>query len=278
MEFKLGRASSVSRYRLKSFESAGSTNAEALAAARVGDPGDCWFVTARQTEGRGRRGRAWVMPAGNLAASLLILVPNNPAVAATLGFAAGLALDEAIRAVAPDLVLRIGLDAFASTDAAVHRDRLRLKWPNDVLLDGGKLAGILLEAEPVADGRLAVVIGIGVNVVAAPDGLPYPVSSLSTLGLGIHAPGLFKALSDSWASVARVWDDGRGFDSIRRLWLERAAGLGETVSVRVGEEICSGVFETIDADGRLVIRSPQGLVRTIAAGEVHFGSVATSRQ
>ncbi|WP_029073452.1 biotin--[acetyl-CoA-carboxylase] ligase [Kaistia adipata] len=275
MEFKLGRASGSSHYRLKFFETAGSTNAEALAAARAGDPGGCWFVTAQQTEGRGRRGRAWAMPVGNLAASLLVVVPNNPAVAATLGFAAGLALDEAIRAVAPGLVHRVGLDGVG---AAGRRDRLRLKWPNDVLLDGGKLAGILLEAEPLADGRLAVVIGIGVNVAAAPEGLPYPVSSLATLGVGVDAPRLFEALSDSWASVARVWNDGRGFESIRRLWLERAAGLGEVVTVRVGEEVSSGVFETIDEEGRLVIRSPQGLVRTVAAGEVHFGAAATSRQ
>jgi BirA family biotin operon repressor/biotin-[acetyl-CoA-carboxylase] ligase len=278
MKFKLGRAAEDNLYRLRSYETAGSTNAEALAAARSGDPGRCWFVTAEQTEGRGRRGRAWATPVGNLAASLLVVVPNNPAIAATLGFAAGLALDEALRTVAPDLVLRIGLDGVEGHGEAGRRDRLRLKWPNDVLLDGGKLAGILLEAEPLADGRLAVVIGIGVNVVAAPAGLPYPATSLAALGVGIDAPHLFRALSDSWASVARVWDDGQGFKAIRRLWLDRAAGLGEAVVVRVGEQRFSGVFETIDEEGRLVMRSPEGLIRTIAAGEVHFGSVATSRQ
>lgn len=278
MRFKLGRAADENLYRLQSYETAGSTNAEALAAARSGDPGRCWFVTAEQTAGRGRRGRAWATPVGNLAASLLVVVPNNPAIAATLGFAAGLALDEALRTVAPDLVLHIGLDGVEGHGEAGRRDRLRLKWPNDVLLDGGKLAGILLEAEPLADGRLAVVIGIGVNVVAAPEGLPYPATSLAALGVGIDAPHLFRALSDSWASVARVWDDGQGFKAIRRLWLDRAAGLGEAVVVRVGEQRFSGVFETIDEEGRLVMRSPEGLIRTIAAGEVHFGSVATSRQ
>jgi BirA family biotin operon repressor/biotin-[acetyl-CoA-carboxylase] ligase len=216
------------------------------------------------------------MPVGNLAASLLLLLPNQPGVAATLGFVAGLALDEAVRGIVPELAHRVTLDGFSG--AGAERDRLRLKWPNDVLLDGGKLSGILLEAEPMPDGRLAVVIGIGVNVVAAPDGLPYPASSLSALGVGIDAPRVFEALSDSWTSVVRVWNEGRGFESVRRLWLERAAGLGETVSVRIGEAVHSGVFETIDGDGRLVLRSPQGLVRTIAAGEVHFGSVATSRR
>jgi len=277
MGFKLGRASADSHYRLRSFETVGSTNAEAMAAARAGDPGGCWFVSAHQTAGRGRRGRPWATAAGNMAASLLVVMPNQPANAATLGFVAGLALDEALRAVAPDLVFRIGLDGVEGSGAG-RRDRLRLKWPNDVLLDGAKLAGILLEAEPLPDNRLAVVIGIGVNVVAAPEGLPYPATALAELGVGIDAFRLFEALSDAWASVARVWNEGRGFKSVRRLWLDRAAGLGETVAVRVGEQVFSGVFETIDEEGRLVIRSPEGLVRTIAAGEVHFGTVATSRQ
>ncbi|WEK52725.1 MAG: biotin--[acetyl-CoA-carboxylase] ligase [Candidatus Kaistia colombiensis] len=278
MEFKLGRTSAENHYRLKSFETVGSTNAEAMAAARAGDPGGCWFVSAHQTQGRGRRGRHWVTPVGNMAASLLVVVPNHPATAATLSFVAGLALDEALRAVAPDLIFHIGLDGLEGAGAAGRRDRLRLKWPNDVLLDGAKLAGILLEAEPLPDDRLAVVIGIGVNVVAAPEGLPYPATALAELGVGIDAFRLFEALSDAWASVARVWNGGRGFKSVRRLWLDRAAGLGETVAVRVGEQVFSGVFETIDEEGRLVIRSPDGLVRTIAAGEVHFGTVATSRQ
>jgi BirA family biotin operon repressor/biotin-[acetyl-CoA-carboxylase] ligase len=157
-------------------------------------------------------------------------------------------------------------------------DRLRLKWPNDVLLDGAKLAGILLEAEPLPDGRFAVVVGIGVNVVAAPDGLPYPATALQTLGIGIQATQLFQALSDGWANVERVWNNGRGFAAVRRLWLDRAAGLGEDVAVRVGDEVYSGVFETIDEEGRLVIRSHNGMMRTIAAGEVHFGATATARQ
>jgi BirA family biotin operon repressor/biotin-[acetyl-CoA-carboxylase] ligase len=213
-----------------------------------------------------------------MAASLLVVVPNHPATAATLGFVAGLSLDEALRSVAPDLVFHIGLDGVEGAGAAGRRDRLRLKWPNDVLLDGAKLAGILLEAEPLPGDRLAVVIGIGVNVVAAPEGLPYPATALAELGVGIDAVRLFEALSDAWSSVSRVWNEGRGFKSVRKLWLDRAAGLGETVAVRVGEQVFSGVFETIDEEGRLVIRSPEGLIRTIAAGEVHFGTVATSRQ
>lgn len=277
MDFKLGAGALASQYRLTAYEQIGSTNQEALAAAREGDAGRRWFVTAHQTAGRGRRGRQWETPVGNLAASLLTVVPHEPASAATLGFVAGLALDEALRSVAPDLAFRIGLDSIEGTGAPGRRDRLRLKWPNDVLLDGGKLAGILLEAEPLSDHRLAVAIGIGVNVVAAPTGLPYPATALADLGLGLDAPAVFEALSNAWANIERIWNGGQGFGSIRRLWLDRAAGLGEDVAVRVGDSVFSGSFETIDEAGRLVIRSSEGLVRTIAAGEVHFGAVASSR-
>ncbi|MBZ9935096.1 biotin--[acetyl-CoA-carboxylase] ligase [Mesorhizobium sp. BR1-1-16] len=277
MEFALGPSALSAGYRLTAYPAIGSTNQEAILAARAGDPGAHWFVTAEQTAGRGRRGRAWVAPVGNLAATLLIVTPHDPATAATLGFVAGLALDEALRAVAPDLAVRIGLDAFDGVGAPGRADRLRLKWPNDVLLDGGKLAGIGLEAERLDGGQLAVAIGIGVNVVAAPEGLPYPATSLAMLGLRIASPAVFIALSNAFAGLIRIWDGGRGFPVIRKLWLERAAGLGEPVAVRVGEDVFSGAFETIDEQGRLVVRSASGLSRTIAAGEVHFGAVATVR-
>jgi BirA family biotin operon repressor/biotin-[acetyl-CoA-carboxylase] ligase len=277
MDFVLGPGATNSLFRLQTFETVGSTNAEGLIAARAGDPGHRWFVSGHQTQGRGRRGRAWATPVGNLAASVLVVLPHDPSTAATLGFVAGLALDEALRAVAPGLAFQIGLDGVEGQGRAGRNDRLRLKWPNDVLLDGAKLAGILLEAEPLPNGQFAVVVGIGVNVVAAPEGLPYPATSLRTLGVGVDAPQLFQALSDAWANVERVWNGGRGFSAVRRLWLDRAAGLGEDVAVRVGDDVYSGIFETIDEEGRLVIRSRGGVTRTIAAGEVHFGAVASAR-
>lgn len=276
MGFALGKRALKAGYRLAAFPETGSTNAEALAAARGGDPGRIWFVTDHQTAGRGRRGRAWATPSGNLAASLLNVVPVGPGAAASLGFVAGLALDEALRTVAPSLAVRIALDGIEPGGAG-QGDRLRLKWPNDVLLDGAKLAGILLEGEALPDGRFAVIIGIGVNVAHAPDGLPYPAVALQSLGAPVDAAGLFAALSDSWAGFEGLWDGGKGFAVIRRLWLERAAGLGERVAVRLGGEVVSGTFETIDETGRLLVRLPNGAVRTVAAGEVHFGAAATAR-
>jgi BirA family biotin operon repressor/biotin-[acetyl-CoA-carboxylase] ligase len=276
MDFSLGAAAREHGYSLIAFPEAGSTNAEALAHARAGGADRTWFVTARQTAGRGRRGSQWKTETGNLAASLLLVLRQQPAAAATLGFVAGLSLDEALRRVAPSLAIRVALDGFEGRGGG-PRDRLRLKWPNDLLLDGGKLAGILLEAESLPDGRFAVVVGIGVNVVSAPEGLPYPAVALRGLGIAADAAVVFSALSDAWASVERVWDGGRGFPAIRRLWLERAAGIGERVAVRVGDDVFSGIFETIDDAGRLVIQSEGGTVRAIAAGEVHFGTVASVR-
>jgi BirA family transcriptional regulator, biotin operon repressor / biotin---[acetyl-CoA-carboxylase] ligase len=273
MDFALGPKARAAGYRLEAFETIGSTNAEATSRARDGDAGRLWIVSRHQSAGRGRRGRDWGTPTGNLAASLLFVVDCSPSLAATLGFVAGLALDEALRRVAPELSVAIALDGVDNGNRT-GRDRLRLKWPNDVLLDGGKLAGILLEAEPTVAGKLAVIVGIGVNVVAAPSNLPYRATALAELGIRADAAGLFEALSDAWISVERLWDEGRGFSDIRALWLERAAGIGEEVALRIGSEVLRGVFETIDDEGRLVICDAGGGRRTISAGDIHLGAVA----
>lgn len=258
MEFALGPKATAAGYRVAGYETIGSTNAEALERARAGDPGRLWLVTDHQTAGRGRRSRAWSTPRGNLASSILLVVAEGPAVAATLGFVAGLAL-----------VSALGI-------AGVAAKRLGLKWPNDVLLDGRKLAGILLEAEPREDG-FAVAVGIGVNVAAAPEGMPYPVASLATVAPQVDATRLFALLADAWAEVERIWNRGRGFDVVRKAWLAQAAGLGHPVTVSTGDVVITGTFETIDSDGRLILRSDGGERRVVSAGDVHFGMAATVR-
>ena len=158
----------------------------------------------------------------------------------------------------------------ATSQATIH-----LKWPNDVLADGRKLAGILLEAETLPGGRRAVVVGFGVNVAAAPEGLPYPAAALSAFSAA-DAPRLLEFLSERFVEAVRIWNKGRGFSNIRRRWLERAAGVGAPVSVRMAEVTLTGIFETIDEGGRLVILAPDGARRTVTAGEVHFGRAATA--
>jgi len=270
--FWLGPKAAARGYRLNGFDSIGSTSTEAARAAVAGDSGDVWFCALQQTEGRGRRGRAWQTAHGNLAASLLVVPDCDPAEAATLGFVAGVALNRALRQVVPGAVVRQGIDGADGQGA-----RIALKWPNDVLADGAKLAGILLEAQKRPDGGLAVVIGFGVNVVAAPEGLPYPATSLRTLGFDIPAPTIFAALSDAWVEAIELWDTGRGTGNILALWRDSAAGMGAEVAVSRDGEIVRGVFETIDEAGRLIVRANDNRRIAITAGDVHFGATASVR-
>lgn len=262
MRFTLAPQAEAFGYSLIAFEQIGSTNTEALERARSGETRPLWIVSHHQVSGRGRRGRAWIAPPGNLAASLLLQVECEPAVAATLGFVAGLAIDEALRTSVP---------------ALQQGDRLKLKWPNDVLLDGAKLVGILLESEVLPGGRRVVVIGMGVNVVAHPQDAPYPVTALAAAGSTIDAAGLFETLSATWLTWYARWQNGEGMPDIRRQWLTRAAGLGEPVAIRFGDETVRGNFETIDDSGQLVVLRPDGQRTTITAGDVHFGSAASAR-
>lgn len=268
MTFTLGPRARAAGVKLAAFDSIGSTNAEALIRARAGETGPCWFVTTEQTAGRGRRNRVWTAPRGNLASSILEVLDVAPSVAATLGFAAGLALERALRQVSVEAAMR-------SPDSAAND--YRLKWPNDVLAGPAKLAGILLEAEMLANNRLAVVVGIGTNVVAAPEGTPYPATCLHALGVSASAADLFSALSETWQEMRGIWDDGRGFPDIRNLWLDRAAGLGQPVSIKSGTSVISGIFDTIDDTGCMIVVTADRKRLPIAAGDVYFGDTASAR-
>jgi len=273
MTFALAPKAVSAGYRLSAHDIVGSTNAMALDFARDGDPGKMWIVARQQETGRGRRGRAWATPYGNLAATLLLIMPRDMSHAATLGFVAGLSLGDALDKVAPGASVSIAPDGGGGAPGV---RRYELKWPNDVLSAGAKLAGILLESTQLTDGRYAVAVGIGVNVVAFPEGLPYPATSLAALGSTATVEDLFTHLSDAWQRNARIWDNGLGLAQIRKLWLERAAGLGSEVAVALNGKVVRGVFETIDEDCRFVIRDDNGLRTAIAAGDVHFGAVASA--
>ncbi len=272
--FTLGAKAKAAGYRLAGFDEIVSTNSEALAAAAAGDPGGIWFAARHQTSGRGRRGRQWHSVPGNLAASLLIVPDTSPELIATLGFVAGVALNRGLSAVLPQGTFRIGIDG---ADGADGRSRIALKWPNDVLADGAKLSGILLEASKTSDGRSAIVIGCGVNVVSAPEGTPYPATSLRALGVERSAEEVFEALSDAWVEVFGLWDDGRGVSAVLDLWRSSAAGIGAPVAVSQDGVIRRGIFETIDSAGRLIIRDDDGTRFPITAGDVHFGATASAR-
>ncbi len=272
--FSLAPSAIAAGYQLEIFDTVGSTNIEALDAARAGGKGRVWFVSDHQVSGRGRRGRPWQTQRGNLAASLL-LVPDVPLKdAAALGFVAGLSLADALDAAIPDARIGVGIDG----GSVAGKGRFELKWPNDVLAHGAKLSGILLESKMLDAGRYALVIGIGVNVVTEPQDVPYPATSLAKMGAKIDARQLFLALSDAWIDNERLWRDGRGLGAIREKWLSRAAGLGSEVAVNVEGRMARGTFETIDEECRFVIRENDGSTIRIAAGDVHFGAVASVPQ
>ena len=240
---------------MSGFDSVGSTNAEALAAAANGDAGRHWFAALEQTAGRGRRGRAWQSQKGNLAASLLLVFPEGGDLS-SLGFVAGVALAEALAVVAPGAPVS-------------------LKWPNDALLDGKKLSGILLEARTMPGGAVAIAIGIGVNIVSAPQDLPYPSTSLNDAGFVLTAETVFAALAESFAEIFTLWNNGAGLTEVLGLWRRHAAGIGGPISVTTPAGQVSGSFEALDDAGRLLVRTDSGELAKIAAGDVHFGLAAS---
>lgn len=271
-DFWLGPKAVSRGYRLHGYDTIGSTSTEAARAAQAGDVGDVWFCALQQTAGRGRRGRPWQSPHGNLAASLLVVPDADPAITATLGFVAGVALNRALGDVLPNGLVKTGIDGADHTTG-----RIALKWPNDVLADGAKLAGILLEAQKRPDGSMAIAIGMGVNVVAAPEGLPYPATSLRDLGADVSAGTVFAALSDAWVDAVETWDRGRGIPAILAQWRQSAAGIGAEVAVNRDGDVVRGIFETIDEAGRLIVRANDNSRIAITAGDVHFGTTASVR-
>jgi BirA family biotin operon repressor/biotin-[acetyl-CoA-carboxylase] ligase len=232
-----------------------STNAEGFRRA-ASLPAPTWILAGVQTAGRGRRARPWSSPPGNFHGTLVLKPTEPPEVVALRSFAAALALHEAFVQVT-------GLpQSFA------------LKWPNDVLCNGGKIAGILLESQGLNGPEPILCIGIGVNLIAAPDasqvepGAVPPVSLLQETGLRITPATFLDALAPAYAR----WDAtfiAEGFAPLRSAWLSHAARLGEPIRARTGAETREGVFETIDVQGNLILRMSHGPV-AIPAAEVFF--------
>jgi BirA family biotin operon repressor/biotin-[acetyl-CoA-carboxylase] ligase len=233
--------------------SVGSTNAECL---RRGED-RLWITAGEQTAGRGRRGRAWVSPPGNLHASVLLSDLVEPRRASEICFVTAVALADAVSALAP----KAGKD-------------LALKWPNDLLVDGAKLAGILVEASHLG-GSYRVVVGCGVNVAHHPLDTPYPATHLAMSDPALCAPDLFRRLSDSFALRLSEWDLGQGFASIRTAWLARAAGVGQRVTVRLPSGEVQGSFIALEEDGSLLLEADDGARHAISAGEVFFPAAQT---
>ncbi|MEX1146995.1 MAG: biotin--[acetyl-CoA-carboxylase] ligase [Sphingomonadales bacterium] len=228
-----------------------STNAEALRRIRSGNAREGWIVARRQTGGRGRHGRAWVSEPGNLFASRLLKADCPRACAPELSFVTSLAVRDAARDVLGQTV------------------DVTCKWPNDVLVGGAKVAGILLESEGAGPKADWVVIGVGVNVACAPENVMFRATSIRADGGAATPDDMLTVLHrrlDHWLFIWRQ----RGFAAIRDAWMGSAARLGETVTVGQGPAGITGRFVDLDADGGLVLELPDGGTRTITAGDVLF--------
>lgn len=234
--------------RILTVAETGSTNADLVALARAGSGEDgLWLRAERQTAGKGRQGRAWDSPSGNLYASTLVrLSPGDPP-PPTLALVAAVALEEVVRAVLPPERAR----------------QLYLKWPNDLLLAGAKLSGILLER---ADDW--VVIGIGVNVAFHPILTDRTTTSLDAEGGAIDAASLLERLAEMLAAWLHHWRHD-GLAPVVARWRERAHPGGTPLVARLPDgEAVEGTFETLDASGALVLRLADGTHRAIHAGDV----------
>lgn len=237
-------------YRLVSYDTVGSTNDEAKKLARSGAGEGSVVWALRQTAGRGRRGRRWLSPAGNLHATFVVAPDIAAGRAAQLGFVASLAVGDALREVIPD------------------PERIAYKWPNDVVVEGRKIAGTLIEAETGGSGDLALlVVGIGINLAVAPSDPGITATSIAALGGDVPAPGtMLEVLAAQFCAWATRWRVA-GFAPIRAAWLARSASVGQPIVVRSDDTRLCGRFRDIDAQGSLLLDTAAGM-RRISAGEV----------
>jgi BirA family biotin operon repressor/biotin-[acetyl-CoA-carboxylase] ligase len=243
-------------YRLVVLDRVASSNDEAKRLAQAGAEDGTLVWVREQLEGRGRQGRAWASPPGNLYLSLVLRPECTPAEAAQLGFVAALGLGGGVGSVTPPLI------------------EVRYKWPNDVLFNGRKGAGILLESRMAPAGGLDwLILGLGVNVTSFPEDAAFPATSLRFEGAPekLEEVDLLEAFARHFLTWINRWLED-GFAPIRETWLRHAHGLGEMIEVQLGKEVVSGRFGDLDQTGALLIELADGRVRSITAGDVFFGT------
>ncbi|MEZ5842655.1 MAG: biotin--[acetyl-CoA-carboxylase] ligase [Hyphomicrobiaceae bacterium] len=241
----------------------GSTSAEAFRLAAAGGAGRLWVTAACQTAGRGRSGRKWLSEHGNLYASHLLWPEAVPSTLHQLAFVAGVAVHETVtRALAE----------------AEHAGDLRLKWPNDLLLDGAKLGGILTEASTQGQ-RTCAVIGIGLNVCHQPAISGRATTSLAAAGVATSPGRLLPVLANALDRWLTIWHEGSGFAAIRAAWTEHGPPPGQRLTVSDGDHSASspspkrrqGRFAGLDGDGALLLADDHGEISRVTYGDVTLG-------
>ena len=239
-------------YALRHLTEVDSTNEEARRMAAQAEKIPTWILADRQTAGRGRRGRAWQSPTGNLMTTLYLPKRFSAVAAGQMAFVAGLALESTVRHFVGEAV------------------NVSVKWPNDVLIEGQKASGILLESA-VQGGQVDwLAIGLGLNLAHHPDDTPYPATDI---GAFVDTPPTnieaLEILTNSFDTVFRQWESG-GFENLLRAWRLVAHGLGEPIVARLENEERRGIFLDIDEKGALLLKQADGDTLTIDAGDVFF--------
>lgn len=248
---------SASEYRHIHFPELDSTNTFLTDKAKAGEAGNLWVTSDIQTVGKGSRGRSWTSESGNLYASLLLLDPSSSEHLAELTFVASLA----------------GRDAVLKTCAEITKTSvpdIRLKWPNDMIVNGSKCAGILLEGGQIK-GHSYVVIGNGINCVTCPTDTMHPATTLQREGYSIDPKALFKNLTEAFASRILQWNRGLDFANTLADWMMHVHGLGEPVEVVIpGRDKLKGRFASIDDKGYMLLELADGSLQRISTADVFF--------
>lgn len=238
-------------FSLVTLESVSSTNTYGLEHLRSGGEGGLWVRALSQSAGRGRRGRAWACESGNLFVSMTLCFDGFSKASPQLCFVAALALRRAVLALAPEMAMRIAY-----------------KWPNDLMLDGVKFSGILVEGELFADGRHGVVIGWGVNVAKAPLLEQRVVASLYDAIPNLTSDDLLEALMLQMQIVLDEWKFGQGFDFICNEWRKSAIGMGQRIQVDLDNGSFEAIMQDLDCTGQLIVLRDDGSTFLVNAGDV----------
>lgn len=245
-------------YALAAFDSLESTNKKALELAKTESFESLVVFTKNQTAGRGRSGRTWLSSNQTLTATILLSTAAPKSKVAQLAFVMAVAAHKTIcDFIEPDKHKSIGL-----------------KWPNDILVQGRKLAGILIESASINHpSKTTIAIGVGINVGDIPSDGDFSASSLKMLGTDVNLEQILSNLTYNFDNYLNLWSDGLGFAAIRKIWLDHSLGLGGKITARLPNQSIHGIFESLNEDGILILRDEADKIHQITAGDIFIGHI-----
>lgn len=248
------RADLTHGYKLVELDVVQSTNTLCLEYARELEYVKTWVLARSQTKGRGSRSRHWVSEPGNLYASIGFEIPMECNMAHTFGFA-------------------FGLGVIKGLAAATRLPDMALKWPNDLLIEGKKFAGMLFENHVIINGKerkRLIIAGLGMNLTSNPENTPYPTTNLASYDVMVTPKALISALTPAVSSALEHWENGRGFETVRQQWLEHCHGLHQPMVVKTPHEALNGTFGGINDQGAILLKTPNGDIRNVTMADIFF--------